>query len=113
MLTVIIIALVSVVAGVVAINKLSDPKEQDVVQDPPFDGEPIVVLDPPALPTFPDIIYWELMDCIQIEAKIDEIKEFLMTSKFPQEVYEFWIDQLDRGYIVFAEKCIRTEDTVF
>lgn len=109
MLTLIILAVASVLVGVVVVNKVTEHKE-DVVETPPFDGEPIVILDPPALPTFPDIVYWELMDCIQIEARIDEINQLLMTSKFPQEIYEFWIQQLENGYIVFAKKCIKTEE---
>jgi hypothetical protein len=112
MITLIVLAVASIVAGVVVVNKVTEHKD-DVVETPPFDAEPIVILNPPALPTFPDIVYWDLMDCIQIEQKIDEINQLLMTSKFPQEIYEFWIDQLDKGYIVFATKCIKTEQNVF
>jgi hypothetical protein len=111
MLTLIILAVASVLVGVVVVNKVTEHKE-DVVENPPFDGGPIVVLDPPALPIFPDVVCWELMTCIEIEAKIDEINQLLMTSKFPQEIYEFWINQLDKGYIIFAERCIRTEEPI-
>jgi hypothetical protein len=112
MLTLVILALASVVLGVVVVNKVTEHKE-DVVENPPFDGEPIVILDPPALPTFPDIVYWDLLDCIQIEARIDEINQLLITSKFPQEIREFWLQQLDNGYAVFSAKCIKTEENVF
>jgi hypothetical protein len=110
-LTFIILSVVSVITGVVVFNKLSD-KQEDVVENPPFDQEPVVILDPPALPTFPDIVFWDLMTCEEIEVKIGEINELLMTSKFPQEIREFWNHQLEKGYIIFAEKCIRTEESV-
>lgn len=104
MLTLLILALVSVATGVVVINKLSDKKDE-VVETPPFDGEPIV-LDPPALPTFPDIVYWDYMtSCDEIETRIQEIETLLMTSKFSQELYEFWTQQLERGRLVYAERC--------
>jgi len=112
MLTLIILAVASVIAGVAVLNKVTEHKE-DVVENPPFDGEPVVILDPPALPTFPDIIYWDLLDCIQIEEKLAEINQLLLTSKFPQEVYEFWVQQLENGYAVFSKKCIKTEEHVF
>jgi hypothetical protein len=111
MLTLIILAVASVLVGVVVVNKVTEHKE-DVVETPPFDEEPILVLDPPALPTFPDVVYWESMTCIEIEAKIDEINQLLMTSKFPQEIREFWTNQLEKGYVIFAERCIKTEEPV-
>lgn len=111
MITLVILAVASVLVGVVVINKVTEHKE-DVVETPPFDQEPVVILDPPALPTFPDIVFWDLMTCEEIEVKIGEINELLITSKFPEEIREFWNHQLEKGYIIFAEKCIRTEESI-
>lgn len=108
MLAFIILSVVSVVTGITLLNKMSDHKE-DVVETPPFDQEPIVILDPPVLPTLPDAIDWDSLNCLETEAKLDELRQFLMVVKIPQEVYEFWVEQIQRGEKSFAIRCITTD----
>ncbi len=108
MILTIVIAIASALLGVAVINKLSDPASIETepvdAEEPPVTPEPFV-LDPPALPDFPDPIDWEGLSCKGINAKIQELRELLMTSKFPQYIYEFWLKQIEVGEQVFAENC--------
>lgn len=79
--------------------RLDDNEEtiQEQEEDP--------VLDPPALPTLPDIPAWEYMNCEDILQELINIQNMLMTSKLPQYEYEFWMEQLQKGDEVYKNKC--------
>lgn len=104
----IILSVVSVVTGVVILNKMTEHLPEppnDHNPDPPDFIEEPFVLDPPALPIFPDPIDWEGLSCKGIQAKLQEIREMLMVSKFPGEIYEFWVKQIEIGEEVFVQNC--------
>ena len=76
------------------------PKPEPVPVPPDPEPEPVPV------PPIPAPIDWESMSCREIKAKISEIEQLLLTSKFIELIRVYWEEQLAIGLKVYSKKCV-------
>ena len=82
-----------------------------------FTGKKESITIPPTAPASPDStpvpvppvpapIEWEKMNCKEIKAKIEEITQLLMTSKFIESIRRYWEEELAKGQAIYEKKCL-------
>ena len=84
-------------------------KKQDSITIPPKEPLPPVPApkpEPVPVPPIPAPIDWESMSCREIKAKISEIEQLLLTSKFIELIRVYWEEQLAIGLKVYSKKCV-------
>lgn len=61
------------------------------------------VPDPTPLPPTP--IDWASMTCLEMKARISEIEQLLLTSKFGESIRVYWESELTKGLKIYSKKC--------